>query len=149
MRRFPLLLLAAMLLAVSPAMAAPKVLRLALDADPVSMDPHVQLSGGMLQYSHLVFDPLVRWTQDMQFEPRLAEKWERIDDLTMRFHLRHGVKFHSGNELTAEDVVWTLNRLLRSTDFNGRHLHPGALRTAPQHGHLHLPHGLQVLHGHR
>lgn len=119
MRRFPLVLLAAMLLAVSPAMAAPKVLRLALDADPVSMDPHVQLSGGMLQYSHLVFDPLVRWTQDMQFEPRLAEKWERIDDLTMRFHLRHGVKFHSGNELTAEDVVWTLNRLLRSTDFKG------------------------------
>ncbi|MEJ5243793.1 MAG: ABC transporter substrate-binding protein [Desulfomicrobiaceae bacterium] len=119
MRRFPLLLLAAMLLAVSPAMAAPKVLRLALDSDPVSMDPHVQLSGGMLQYSHLVFDPLVRWAQDMQFEPRLAEKWERIDALTMRFHLRHGVKFHSGNELTAEDVVWTLQRLLRSTDFKG------------------------------
>jgi hypothetical protein len=31
---------------------------MALDADPVSLDPHVQLSGGMLQYSHLVFDPL-------------------------------------------------------------------------------------------
>jgi len=85
-------------------------LKLALDADPVSMDPHVQLSGGMLQFSHWVFDPLVRWTQEGSFEPRLAEKWERIDDLTMRFYLRKGVKFHSGNEFTAEDVAWTFER---------------------------------------
>jgi peptide/nickel transport system substrate-binding protein len=97
--------------------AEKKVLHLAMDADPVSLDPHVQLSGGMLQYSHLVFDPLVRWTQDMAFEPRLAEKYERIDPLTMRFHLRKGVKFHSGNEFTAKDVVWTLARLKKSQDY--------------------------------
>ncbi|NCC24705.1 MAG: ABC transporter substrate-binding protein [Deltaproteobacteria bacterium] len=124
MKRLCLLLLAAALLVVglspvTPASAAPKVLRLALDADPVSLDPHVQLSGGMLQYSHMVFDPLVRWTQNMDFEPRLAVKWERIDDLTMRFHLRQGVKFHSGNEFTADDVVWTLERLKKSVDFKG------------------------------
>ncbi len=95
------------------------VLKLAMDADPVSLDPHVQLSGGMLQYSHMVFDPLIRWTQDMQFEPRLAEKWERIDDLTMRFHLRKGVKFHSGNTLTAADVKYTLERLKISQEFKG------------------------------
>ncbi len=75
------------------------VLKVAMDADPVSLDPQVQLSGGMLQYSHMVFDSLVRYSKDMKFEPRLAEKWERIDDNTMRFHLRKGVRFHSGNEL--------------------------------------------------
>ena len=69
-----------------------KTLKMALDADPESMDPHVQLSGGMLQYTHLCFDPLIRWTKDMKFEPRLATKWERIDDLTVRFYLREGVK---------------------------------------------------------
>jgi len=90
-----------------------------MDADPVSLDPHSQLSGGMLQYSHLVFDPLVRWTQDMNFEPRLAKNWERLNDTTMRFYLREGVKFHSGNEFTSEDVVWTLDRLKRSPDFKG------------------------------
>src|SRR5210317_1788834 len=74
-----------------------KTLKVGLDAGPVSQDPQVQLSGGMLQYSHWVFDPLVRYAQDMSFEPRLAEKWERIDELTMRFYLRKGVKFHSGN----------------------------------------------------
>ncbi len=92
-------------------LANAKTLRLAMDADPVSMDPHVQLSGGMLQYSQLVFDPLVRWTQDMKFEPRLAVKWERLNPTTVRFYLRKGVKFHSGNPFTAKDVAWTMARL--------------------------------------
>ncbi len=96
-----------------------KTLKLAMDADPVSLDPHVQLSGGMLQYSHMVFDPLVRWAQDGSFEPRLAESWERIDDKTMRFNLRKDVKFHSGNPFTAKDVVWTLERLKKSPDYKG------------------------------
>jgi peptide/nickel transport system substrate-binding protein len=98
-------------------MANAKVLKLALDAGPVSQDPQVQLSGRMLQYSHWVFDPLVRFRQDMSFEPRLAEKWERIDDLTMRFHLRKGVKFHSGNPFTAADVKFTFERFYKSPDF--------------------------------
>ena len=99
--------------------AEAKTLKMALDADPESMDPQVQLSGGMLQYTHLVFDPLIRWTKDMKFEPRLATKWERIDPLTVRFHLRQGVVFHSGNPFTAKDVAWTLARLKKSDDFKG------------------------------
>jgi peptide/nickel transport system substrate-binding protein len=73
--------------------AGAATLKLAMDADPVSLDPHVQLSGGMLQYSHMVFDPLVRWTKEADIEPRLATKWERHRYLTMRFYLREGVKF--------------------------------------------------------
>ncbi|MFW5734337.1 MAG: ABC transporter substrate-binding protein, partial [Oceanidesulfovibrio sp.] len=118
MKRLIVAVLAAALV-MTAGFAHAKTLKLAMDADPVSMDPHVQLSGGMLQYSHLVFDPLLRWTKDMKFEPRLAEKWERMDDLTMRFHLRKGVKFHSGNEFTAKDVAWTLARLKKSQDFKG------------------------------
>ncbi|WP_032081987.1 ABC transporter substrate-binding protein, partial [Vibrio fluvialis] len=89
----------------------------AYDADPVSLDPHEQLSGGTLQLSHMVFDPLVRYTQDLDFEPRLAKSWERLDDKTVRFHLREGVKFHSGNTMSADDVVWTFQRLQNSPDF--------------------------------
>nr|WP_246525339.1 ABC transporter substrate-binding protein [Thalassovita aquimarina] len=98
---------------------AETTVKVAYDADPVSLDPHEQLSGGTLQLSHMVFDPLVRWTQDLQFEPRLAESWEQIDSTTTRFHLRDGVKFHSGNELTAADVEWTFDRLKESPDFKG------------------------------
>lgn len=94
-------------------------IKIAYDSDPVSMDPHEQLSGGTLQLSHMVFDPLIRFTQDMQFEARLAKSWQRLDDETMRFHLREGVKFHSGNPFTADDVIWTFNRLKESADFKG------------------------------
>jgi peptide/nickel transport system substrate-binding protein len=94
-------------------------LKLALDAGPVSQDPQVQLSGGMLQFSHWAFDPLVRYAQDMTFEPRLAVKWERLDPLTMRFHLRKDVKFHSGNPFTAKDVKFTFDRFYKSPDFKG------------------------------
>ncbi len=94
-------------------------IKIAYDADPVSLDPHEQLSGGTLQLSHMTFDPLIRWASDLSFEPRLAEKWERIDENTMRFSLRQGVKFHSGNTLTADDVVWTFERLKNSPDFKG------------------------------
>jgi peptide/nickel transport system substrate-binding protein len=96
-----------------------KTLKLAMDADPVSLDPHMQLSGGMLQYSHMVFDPLVRWTKETTIEGRLAEKWERLDPKTVRFYLKKGIKFHSGNEFTAADVVWTVDRLKSSVDFKG------------------------------
>jgi len=119
MKKQIVLILAVSLLLAVGAAADAKTLKVGLDADPVSLDPHVQLSGGMLQYSHWVFDPLVRWTQEMTFEPRLATKWERIDDLTMRFYLRKGVKFHSGNPFTAEDVRWTFLRLRESVDFKG------------------------------
>jgi peptide/nickel transport system substrate-binding protein len=101
------------------AVAGAATLKVGLDADPVSLDPHVQLSGGMLQYSHWVFDPLVRYAQDMSIEPRLATRWERVDDNTMRFFLRQGVKFHSGNTFTAKDVKFTIERLKISVDFKG------------------------------
>jgi peptide/nickel transport system substrate-binding protein len=115
-----LILTAGLLLGISLSLAVgAKTLRLAYDADPVSLDPQEQLSGGMVQLSHMVFDPLIRWNQEMGFEPRLAESWERLDPYTVRFNLRQGVKFHSGNPFTAKDVEWTFNRLKSSPDFKG------------------------------
>jgi len=113
------LFLAMLLLLACAGFAQAKTLKLAMDADPVSLDPHVQLSGGMLQYSHMVFDPLVRWTKETTIEGRLATSWERLDPKTVRFHLRKGVKFHSGNAFTADDVIWTVKRLKTSVDFKG------------------------------
>ena len=107
------------LLAFSMASAQAATLKMAYDADPVSLDPYEQLSGGTLQLSHMTYDPLVRWDRNLGFEPRLAESWERIDQNTMRFHLRKGVKFHSGNEFTAKDVAFTFKRLQESPDFKG------------------------------
>ena len=110
-----LLLLAPIVLTFAPAQA--KTLRMAYDADPTSLDPHEQLASATLQLSHLIFDPLVRLRQDFSLEPRLAKSWEKIDERTTRFHLREGVRFHSGRVLSADDVVWTFNRLKQSPDF--------------------------------
>ncbi|MDJ0949873.1 MAG: ABC transporter substrate-binding protein [Alphaproteobacteria bacterium] len=112
-------LAAAILVAGAASAVHAKSLTMAYDADPVSLDPHEQLSGGTLQLSHMVFDPLVRWNQEHGFDPRLAERWERLDDKTVRFHLRKDVKFHSGNEFSAKDVCWTYERLKISPDFKG------------------------------
>ncbi len=119
MKRLLLLFMAFVVLIGFSGIGQANTLKVALDADPVSLDPHMQLSGGMLQYSHWVFDPLVRWAKDGGLEPRLATKWERQSPLSVRFYLRKGVKFHSGNEMTAKDVAWTLNRLKVSQDFKG------------------------------
>jgi peptide/nickel transport system substrate-binding protein len=119
MKKLLLLMLSVFMVVSFAASAGAKTFKIALDSDPESLDPQVQLSGNMLQLSHWLFDPLVRWTQDMEFEPRLATSWERLDDLTMRFHLRKGVKFHSGNKFTAKDVKWSFDRMRKSVDFKG------------------------------
>ena len=90
MKNACIIALAMVMLVSFGSIAGATTLTVGLDADPVSLDPHMQLSGGMLQYSHWVFDPLVRYAQDMSIEPRLAHRWERIDDLTMRFFPSQG-----------------------------------------------------------
>ncbi len=46
----------------------------------------------------------------LQAKPLLATEWKRIDDQTIELKLREGVKFHNGDEMTAEDVVFTFSR---------------------------------------
>lgn len=94
-------------------------LTIAYDADPVSLDPMEQLSGATLQLSHLIFDPLVRTNSKLELVPRLATRWQQLSPTVTRFSLRRGVTFHSGNRMSADDVVWTFNRLQKSVDFKG------------------------------
>jgi peptide/nickel transport system substrate-binding protein len=57
-------------------------------------------------------DLLVARDNKGDLHPALALRWETIDPLTMRFHLRQGVKFSDGVEFTADDVAFTINRVL-------------------------------------
>ena len=50
------------------------------------------------------------WLGQLAPVPGLATEWRRIDDKTVELSLRRGVKFHNGEEMTAEDVVFTFSR---------------------------------------
>ncbi len=56
----------------------------------------------------LVYDKLVYLKQDGTYYPRLADSWEMSDDnMTLTFHLNEDAKWHDGEPVTAEDVVFT------------------------------------------
>jgi peptide/nickel transport system substrate-binding protein len=103
--------------AASPSVAAD--LRIGLAADVTSMDPHfVNLQPNNLVAWH-VFDALTRVDEDARLVPGLAESWKAIDATTWEFRLRRGVRFHDGSELTAEDVVHSLDRPATITNSPG------------------------------
>ncbi len=83
---------------------------LALSSPPTSMDPQFYNLIPNLNVSDHMFEALVTMSPDMKVVPALAESWKMVDSLTWEFKLRKGVKFHDGSELTADDVVWSLDR---------------------------------------
>jgi ABC-type transport system substrate-binding protein len=61
-----------------------------------------------------IFDGLVRLDSDLNIVPALAEYWNvREDGKKYIFYLRKGVRFHNGQEMTSQDVKFSLERLLR------------------------------------
>ena len=50
---------------------------------------------------------LTKRDKDLKIIPGLAERWEIVDPLKWRFYLRKGVKFHNGEDFTADDVVFS------------------------------------------
>ena len=79
---------------------------------PTYIDPAVGTDDSDTMALVNLYDSLVFPNLDGSVRPHLAEKWEISDDLlTYTFHLRKGVKFHNGDELTAEDVVFSTERL--------------------------------------
>lgn len=88
-------------------------LRAAWQAEWQSLDPHVASSGASFQILNNVLETLTFFDDEMNVIPWLAESWERSEDgLVWTFHLREGVMFSNGRELTAEDVAWTFGRLV-------------------------------------
>ncbi|MEX2422373.1 MAG: ABC transporter substrate-binding protein [Acidimicrobiia bacterium] len=89
------------------------VLIAAQGAEPDRLDPHLTSAYASFQVLENVYDTLVQPGPDLQMEPALAESWEISDDnLTWTFTLRDGVTFHNGRDFTADDVVYSYNRIM-------------------------------------
>lgn len=85
----------------------------ALFEEPNSLDPDRANGGDSDAVIANVCEGLFQMQPDLSVEPWLAEDVAQPDDVTFVLTIRPGVTFHSGNELTAEDVVWSLNRHAR------------------------------------
>jgi peptide/nickel transport system substrate-binding protein len=95
----------------SIAHAQNKTFRWASSGELPSWDPHSQnnaLSNGIHAY---VYESLVYYDKKFNIEASLATKWESKSPTQIRFHLRKGVKFHDGSPFTADDVVFSVNRI--------------------------------------
>ena len=96
-------------LCATPASAAD--LSIALGADVTSIDPHYHNLTPNNNVAEHIFETLVTKDARSKLKPALAESWRAVDDLTWEFKLRRGVKFHDGSEFTAQDVVFSLDRV--------------------------------------
>lgn len=80
-------------------------------ADVLTLDPHAQNHPQTQAVLQQVYEGLVRFSPEHQLEPALATHWALRNPLTWRFHIRRDVRFHDGTPLTADDVVFSLERL--------------------------------------
>ena len=113
--------LAGLLIAFTLAAGAARAtdMRIGVSAEPSSLDPHFHNLASNNNIAAHVFEPLTRFDSDSKLIPALAESWRLVDDTTWEFKLRKGVRFHDGSELTAEDVVWSLDRPATITNSPG------------------------------
>jgi peptide/nickel transport system substrate-binding protein len=98
------------------------VLRVGVQALPDSLDPYLHLSNIGTRVTYSIFDHLLeRNFRDGDppgtgrgILPMIAAGWERVDDTTLELTLRDDVVFHNGTRLTADDIVFTFNRMLNN-----------------------------------
>ena len=74
---------------------------------PNNLDPRQANDETSQRVGQLVFSSLMDIGPDLRVTPRLAVRLDNPDPLTYIAHLRRGVKFHDGHELTSKDVVYT------------------------------------------
>ena len=95
--------------------ASAATLRWANDGDVNSMDPYARQETFLLTFTQNIYDPLIRRSKDLKLEPSLATEWAQTAPDVWRFKLRQGVKFSDGTPFTADDVIFSYQRIKQPT----------------------------------
>ena len=98
------------ILAAGPASA--KTFKWAFQGDVQSLDPHALFETFTLGFQGNIYESLVTYDGDMNLIGALAESFENPEPTKWVFKLREGVKFHNGNDFTADDVIFSWQRAL-------------------------------------
>jgi len=96
------------------------ILMAAAETNPTGFDPQKVLSLASQSVCEQVYDTMFELDPNLKVVPRLCKSYDTPDDKTYIFHLEEGVLFSDGTELTSEDVVFTINRMLDPTVASAR-----------------------------
>lgn len=102
-----LLLVAALLAACTSKPADSRIITIAVLTSPNSLDPRIGSDETSQRVHQLIYDNLLALDDQLKVVGGLASSWEQADPLNYIVHLRQGVRFHDGHQLTADDVVFT------------------------------------------
>lgn len=108
---FKRILLAGVAATLMASSASSETLKFAFQGALKSLDPYTLNETFTLGTLGNVYEGLVRRGPDLDIQPALATSWEVVEPTRWRFHLRKGVKFHNGNDFTADDVVFSATRV--------------------------------------
>src|SRR3954471_2570367 len=107
----------ASLFAFAPASA--QTLRYANQGDLKSLDPYTLRESTTIAHHGHVYEGLTTRDKNLKIVPALAESWETPEPTRWRFHLRKNVKFHNGDPFTADDVIFSAERVrANGSNFN-------------------------------
>ena len=99
------------LVAPAAALADAETLTVDLVNEPSSLDPHRQWNPDSYYVYRNIFDNLLTRANDGEIVPQIATTWEYESDTEILFTIRDDVTFHNGAPLTAEDVVYSVERI--------------------------------------
>jgi peptide/nickel transport system substrate-binding protein len=102
----------ALVLGTGAALAQQTDITIGMVLEPPNLDPTGGAAAAIDEVVYAnIFEGLTRFAPDGSVIPGLAESWDISEDgLTYTFNLREGVTFHDGSAMTAEDVVFSLDR---------------------------------------
>ncbi len=112
---FARLRLAALLVLCVSGAASAAAFKWANDGDVNAMDPYTRNETVQLAFLANIYEPLIRRDRDLGLEPALAVKWAQTAPTVWRFNLRPGVKWQDGTPFTADDVVFSAQRVKSAT----------------------------------
>ena len=103
--------LLSLVLAPLAAQAAKDSLTVDLPSDAATLDPQLQWDTDSYTIYRNIFDNLVTRDAGGKIVPQVAAAWKYLDDTTIEFTIRGGIKFQNGTPLTPEDVVFSIKRI--------------------------------------
>ena len=116
-RKSLLIAAAAILVGLAGLPASAQTLRYANQGTLKSLDPYTFKESTTIAHHAHVYEGLTARDKDLKIIPALADSWETPEPTRWRFHLRKGVKFHNGEPFTADDVIFSADRV-RATGSN-------------------------------